>query len=374
MFNVGDPEWIGILAHPDQRHSSSNYFIARYAYVAQPIGNSLDVNYIHNNTKQLTPEGFRRNLGVGSWELNLAGFLYFLNTNDAAGLGYGWGPVNNYLYTANVNSSSGGSSAAFQDAAGLLSYRSGTIISTNANLAYPNYANLAYPNQYYPPAAVTAFGAGSVDYYALGTLWSDTHPYLFSGLTPNTLHWAGFNNPRHLFTSQDYYSPPNAVNANIYYNSFSNHLYRAGVAGVQNATRDSYNRYTYYRMLSQMGWDSAPESPGKVHLNYRNMGVNPFTGAPYAPTNFIGLGRVELFHQRRQQPAVGLHEQCPGASLTSPPTAPPMPPPTAGTPMPWDHDLVSTNFPVINIALPSSRPASAWRTFPFTPPIIIPRP
>ena len=74
---AGDPEWIGVLQHPDQPHSRSNQFIARYAFLAQPAGNSLDINYIHNQAKQKPPadDGFLRNQGVGSWEINLAGFL-----------------------------------------------------------------------------------------------------------------------------------------------------------------------------------------------------------------------------------------------------------------------------------------------------------
>ena len=36
-FIFGDPEWIGILEHPDQPHSGSNRFVARYAFVAVPV-------------------------------------------------------------------------------------------------------------------------------------------------------------------------------------------------------------------------------------------------------------------------------------------------------------------------------------------------
>ncbi len=53
---LGDPEWIGILDKPDQRHSGSNYFVARYAYIALPIGNSEDINYIHNQAKAINPK------------------------------------------------------------------------------------------------------------------------------------------------------------------------------------------------------------------------------------------------------------------------------------------------------------------------------
>jgi hypothetical protein len=45
---VGDPEWIGLLDHPDMPHGPNNQFVARYAFYAQPVGNSLDLNAIHN--------------------------------------------------------------------------------------------------------------------------------------------------------------------------------------------------------------------------------------------------------------------------------------------------------------------------------------
>ena len=60
----GDPEWIGVLEHPDQPHGPNNPFVARYAFLAQPAGNSLDLNYIHNQAKRLGPaaqvDGARR--------------------------------------------------------------------------------------------------------------------------------------------------------------------------------------------------------------------------------------------------------------------------------------------------------------------------
>ncbi len=91
---VGDPEWIGILERPDAPYGPNNKFIARYAFIAVPIGNALDLNAIHN---QVFDEGnassgiclmparrmhYFRNQGVGSWEINLAAFLADLNTNE----------------------------------------------------------------------------------------------------------------------------------------------------------------------------------------------------------------------------------------------------------------------------------------------------
>src|SRR5262249_33442839 len=95
-------------------HSRNNRFIGRYAYLVQPIGRSLDLNFLHNSAKTslaLNQNGFRRNQGVGTWEINLAGFLADLNTNE-------WGA---YAYTPDVLSPSG--NLAFDDATALLTHR-----------------------------------------------------------------------------------------------------------------------------------------------------------------------------------------------------------------------------------------------------------
>jgi hypothetical protein len=75
-FN-GDPQFIGQLERPELPHSSSNKFVARYAFIVLPAGKTLDVNYIGNHAKPNPPlaEGFYRNMGVGSWENNFAAFL-----------------------------------------------------------------------------------------------------------------------------------------------------------------------------------------------------------------------------------------------------------------------------------------------------------
>ena len=92
-FFVGDPEWIGALRHPEFAHSADNQFVYRYAYLAVPAGQTLDLNCIHNQARspaktKLDPTGpdFLRNQGVGTFEINLAAFLYDLNTNL-----YAWG-------------------------------------------------------------------------------------------------------------------------------------------------------------------------------------------------------------------------------------------------------------------------------------------
>ena len=63
------------------RRTTSSFHVTRTLII--PVGNTLDINYIHNRAKRLTTtgDGFLRNQGVGTWEDNLAGFLADLNTN-----------------------------------------------------------------------------------------------------------------------------------------------------------------------------------------------------------------------------------------------------------------------------------------------------
>ena len=114
---VGDHEWIGVLQHPDRPHSDSNLFVGRYAFLVLPAGKTLDLNFVHNSVKSLNnpamlADGFSRNTGLGSWELNLAAFLRDLNTNS-------W---RDYLYRP-LTPLAANTGLAFDDARTLLRYR-----------------------------------------------------------------------------------------------------------------------------------------------------------------------------------------------------------------------------------------------------------
>src|SRR2546427_6851654 len=117
---VGDPQWIGVLQDPSRPHAPDNRFIGRYAFLIQPIGRSLDLNWIHNQALGLTNSpgldmrqgqfnGFYRNQGVGPWELNLAGFLADLNTNS-------WGNYQFYPFNPVATGVAPTTSSAFNDA------------------------------------------------------------------------------------------------------------------------------------------------------------------------------------------------------------------------------------------------------------------
>ncbi|MDB6018822.1 MAG: hypothetical protein JWR19_3311 [Pedosphaera sp.] len=272
-YFVGDPEWVGILDKVgifdtlEFRHSSSNKYVARYAFLAQPVGNTLDINYIHNQAKQLNPkaDGYLRDQGFGSWEINLAGFLYYLNTNQ-------WG--GQYLYNTNANQLSSG--FAFDDALGILRYRyNGSYVPT-ANSGLRSVFTL------FGTPGSSAFQTDFIDGYLRGVApWSTaTAPTSDSDLTPvnqTTRGWSGDDNPRHFFSSQDLFSAdPNII-------TFSNRLYSAGLQ-----TNSSYDRYTFYSLLRQMGVESAPVSPDALNLNYVNVGG-------LVATNFVAWNNALQF-------------------------------------------------------------------------------
>jgi hypothetical protein len=257
---VGDPEWIGILDHPEQRHSASNQFIARYAFIALPIGNSLDINYIHNQAKEIATnsDGFLRDQGVGSWEINLAGFLNALNP----------GFWNYNFYDTNTTTFFSSQGLAFDDAAAILEYR----YAGNYNNTLSSFNNL------YGAVAANIFDNDFIDGYSRGPLMTNLSPLTFDSDNVN-LPWSGADSTNHFFTTQDLFTsvPAPAVGA-----SFSNRLHSAGT------NLDTFDRYTFYRMLSQMSFGSAPDPTNKLDLNYKNI-------QGFASTNFVRWAPLEFF-------------------------------------------------------------------------------
>ena len=289
---VGDPEWIGMLDKLGQRHDAKNRFIARYAFLTLPAGKTLDFNAAHNQAKNAlvpglgtTNEGFLRNQGFGSWEINLAAALTDLNTNsysfwNVEALSYdfaGWGT--NYLYSTSTNpggyyaySSTGPS---FEDALGLLRYRYNG-----------SYTNLLSARDYFRSAAdpygdrANSFTNDLVDEYANGPLVSGSVVTNDSHNDPS-LPWSGADNPNAIFTPQDLFDLAKVPR----------HLVKSLLnLGTTNASLSSHDRYTYYRLLSVLGTDSGVEppdlniglpsdqAPPKVNLNFDNRpGVPPLT-------------------------------------------------------------------------------------------------
>jgi hypothetical protein len=258
-YYVGDPEWIGVLEHPDLPHSDTNQFIGRYAFVIMPTGKSLDLNFIHNAVKRLRAnlslDGYYRNQGVGSWELNLGGFFRALNTNL-------W----DYSYNPNLAQPSSG--RAFEDALSILSNRySGSLNTLLPAQALFNFA----PNPNNP------FALSAIDYYSDGPATT----YAYDSINQP---WAGSYNTNGYYDVQSVFDP--IKTSTFLPLRFIN-------ARTTNLTSTLYDRYTFYRMLGQMGVDSQVPSSNLVYfgdrqLHYTNrLHLNYANFVPNGQTNFI---------------------------------------------------------------------------------------
>jgi hypothetical protein len=295
LYNVvtGDPEWIGVLQHPEYAHSSSNLFTARYAYLVVPASQTLDVNCMHNDGKGLSLEptasldGFLRNQGALTAELNLAAFLSDLNTNLWPNLNQ-LGSRAPYIYNAFSASSNPDTTpnqgVAFMDASAILRYRYATNLNSLAsvqNLFPLNNKYNAFTN------LVDAYCEGPL---MLGTWWP---PAGWLGGNPNSSTrlaspWAGSANVNRFYTPQDFFDaskfPPPAAGVS----TFADRLWMAGTSN------DTYNATTFYRLLSQLGTDSAPEPGGKMNLNYCNVDTNGYV-VPNMVTNFQAWDPAQFF-------------------------------------------------------------------------------
>jgi hypothetical protein len=290
-FQVGDPEWIGILQRPDQPYGPNNPFVARYAFIALPIGNTLDLNAIYNYAKRLDAnmqplnDSFYRNQGVGSWEINLAAFLADLNANE-------W--LYNYAVVAGTGLPDFGaanSGTAFDDALSVLRYRYDT-----------DYINkLASVDTLFGPASPGhfAFLNDNIDGYSDGPLQTG---FQLPGDIASPVNddpakpWAGANNTNHFFSMQELFDPMKTF-------SFSANLLTAGMTNWGGTAVSTYDRYTFYRLLSQLGTDSTPDSD-RMNLNYDNL--NPYalnengkmvfnTNGVASATNFVSWQPLAFF-------------------------------------------------------------------------------
>ncbi|MBL9137158.1 MAG: hypothetical protein JNK85_14895 [Verrucomicrobiales bacterium] len=284
-FNVGDPEWIGVLRRPDQPHSGSNLFVGRFAYLILPVGKTLDLNYIHNHAKRngAAQEGFLRNQGVGSWEINLAAFLHDLNTNQ-------WNTYD-YVYN-NLFSSSRG--VAFEDAFFLLNNRFTNSVNDLRSITFS-----------YGAAGSGAFETDGIDGYTDGPLQFDINrPYTgtnapFTILEDDvaTRPWPGSDSPRQMFDLQEIFSIDDVRALVSPLDTFTNRLVQASLG------QTTYDRHTFYRLLGQLGTDSTPNNQSRIHLTYDNRldfdpnlaGRSVGPGVGYHATNFVRWTPLAFF-------------------------------------------------------------------------------
>ncbi len=280
-YFVGDPEWIGGLRHPEFSHSADNPFVYRYTYLAVPVGQTLDLNRIHNQAlrpskAKLDVEGgdYRRDQGVGTYEMNLAAFLYDLNTNL-----YAWG--GQYRYDPSGGFPAAGN--AFADAGALLAYRY-AMNPVNASFTLASVRNL-FTNG---PSVFTSDG---IDDYSTAAMLNASGFPQDPDNNPNctSYPWAGADNPNHFYTTEDLFDKTKtALGLAPRTYSFTDRLITAGT------NNSSYDRTTFYRLLSQLGTDSAPEPGGKMNLNYCNVNAYGYV-VPNMATNFLPWQPAQFF-------------------------------------------------------------------------------
>jgi hypothetical protein len=267
---VGDPQWIGVLERVDSPHSPSNRFIGRYAFITLPAGKTLDLNYVHNQAKsQLrSPSAknartFSRNQGVGAWEINLGAFFRDLNTNIWRT--YSYNPAPDQLNGADGE-------FAFEDAYWLIRYRANEL-NNPAN----SIQEIFKPN-------ASRLQQDGIDLYSDGPMMTNTAALPAADGDNLSLFWPGSDNNTNYYDVQQLLAMP------IQLPDLGPRL-----QGVTNLAtrRSSYDRYTYYRLLSQLGVDSKPAWNNKIHINYRN----DYDGTiQYSPTNLVRWTPAAFFN------------------------------------------------------------------------------
>ncbi|HUD46249.1 MAG TPA: hypothetical protein VMR33_05445 [Candidatus Baltobacteraceae bacterium] len=321
-FN-GEPEWIGVLRDPLNRHSATDPFIGRFAYMVLPIGKTLDFNYIHNWAKGnyadigiLTNDvgngnygngyeendGFARDQGIASYELNLAALLDVVSP-DAYRNGFLDLPgyvVKPYRYFPPFNAAGTPNTGyAFDDAESFVHYRYWFWPETGGS-PYLGFASLRtlFPSLI---SGTTNFNTYGIDAYCLT---APTGPPFDVTNTVDTLVptdkrlWPGS------YSSNMFYDPQDLFDPNRTSVAFTNRMLLAG------SRTNSEDRYTFERLLSNIGMGSTPEYGvwvygdsnqltlrTKVNLNFDNTAQIQSPNAPYAPmpTNLINWTPLGFF-------------------------------------------------------------------------------
>lgn len=259
---VGDPQWVGRLEQPEFRHSGDNLFESRYAFKVLPAGKSLDINRIHNQAKNppllanASFEGFFRNQGITPSEMNLGAFLVGLNSNA-------W-PLASYAYDTNFVSSGGN---AMVDAWRLIVHRNNTNLNTLR--ALNNRFDLSVSNQFFYDR-LDVLGDGPL---MTGLGLSPTYPAPLGGGDNENYPWSGSPKIRPYFDLvSELYRPNRAYSApGTFLARLQTPMNRA------NNSDGHYDRYTYYRLLSQLGADSPEDRAiAEIHLNFNNLTQGSF--------------------------------------------------------------------------------------------------
>jgi hypothetical protein len=319
-FN-GEPEWIGVLRDPLNRHSATNIFIGRYAYMVLPIGKTLDFNYIHNFAKgnyvnslinRLTndsvpgfieTDGYARDQGIASYELNLAALLDIV-CPDAYQYGFPNDPYyvmkKPYLYQYNapyLAIALPNKGFAFDDAEAIFHYRywNWPVIGGSQYLGFGPMKTI-FRSLY---TGNTNFDHAGIDAYCLT---AQTVPPFDPTNTIQQLVLTQKVPYPGSYSSNMFYDPQDLFDPTKTSVGFTNRMLRAGYH------TNSEDRYTFERLLANIGTGSQPEygvwvnddfgQPTlrtKVNLNFDN--TFQIQRGPYSPmpTNLVNWTPLGFF-------------------------------------------------------------------------------
>jgi hypothetical protein len=274
---VGDPEWIGVMERPDVPHSGTNRFIGRFAYLVLPTGRSLDANFLGNSAKQaqlaealpaagvVVPSAFLRNQGAGSWELNAAAFLRALNTNV-------W-LINDFTYSTAATLSTG---RAFSDAERLLRFRRNAVRSDTAERFF------GYESGLLGSSKGDRLGSDLVDSYADGPVVQAYAEVLTPSLQANSDNdetdqpWSGSDERRRFNDLNQFFDETLDFGDRLSGQETST---QTKTAFRDEHVKSTYNTYTFYRALAQLGTDS-PDARFESGFNAAYGRVNGGTPQP----------------------------------------------------------------------------------------------
>lgn len=297
-WHSGDPEWIGVLEHANAPHSATNRFVGRYAFLVLPAGRALDINSIHNNARAAdlaanSGDGYQRNQGVGTYEINLAAFLADLNVN------YWSIPARPYSFDLPAPYGKGnwnGSGVAFDDARSLIKFR-----YAGSHTALPTLQQWFGDDRL---ARIRSFlSIDYADWYAddnVGTIMDQVQGRVTGNLDNDVdlgnggaLRWPGVESPNRFQSINDLYKGKSGgITKAPYYGDFSRNLLSTST------NRSTYDRYTFYRLLSQLSTDSGTGPSDRIHLNFKNTeGTNEADFIRWTPTEFFNTVADRLIRE-----------------------------------------------------------------------------
>lgn len=261
-WQVGDPEWIGVLADPDRPHSGNNRFLYRIAYLVVPADQTVDLNHAHNQARNpdATTSLFFRNQGVAPWELNLAGLFRDLNTNL-------W---QTYAYSTNGDNSG----LAFEHALNLWANRrvGGLSGRTSAQEILAEDSRIQPGSAGDTAAAGRVLPSNGVDDLSDGplvlSLAQVRNPRLVADGDSVVRRWSGADAAQPYLTPFQLLTDPGLLplgpNRVIWTNLDTRRSgFAAQLFSPAQASNSTYNAYTVYRMLGSVGTDA---SDGRIEV------------------------------------------------------------------------------------------------------------